>query len=403
VLLIGPAETGKTFAWLTRLHILAFKYANASLVILRKTLTSTFSTVLKTFQEKVIRDAPVIAFGGEKPQWFDYPGGGRIWVAGLDKASRILSAEHDIIYVNQAEELTLDEWETLTTRTTGRAGHMPYNQTIGDANPTYPQHWMYQREGITRFYSWHQDNPTLYDHKAKEWRPQGDETLKRLGRLTGMRRERLFVGRPVQAEGVVYKDYDSDLHLINWFQPPAEWRKFRVVDFGYTNPFVCQWWAMDGDGRMYLYREIYHTQRLVEDHARDIVRLSGEENIEVTVCDHDAEDRATLERYGIPTLPADKAVTVGVQAVEARLKKAGDGRPRLFLMRDSLVKQDTDLEVNHLPLCTADEFPAYVWQKVPEGKAEKEEPLKVHDHGMDGTRYGTMYADSYGGSWVTLI
>jgi predicted transcriptional regulator len=40
------------------------------------------------------------------------------------------------------------------------------------------------------------------------------------------------------------------------------------VDFGYTNPFVMQWWAEDPDGRLYLYREIYRTRRLVEDHAK---------------------------------------------------------------------------------------------------------------------------------------
>ena len=36
-----------------------------------------------------------------------------------------------------------------------------------------------------------------------------------------------------------------------------------MVDFGYTNPFTCQWWAMDHDGRLYLYREIFH-QEIIE-------------------------------------------------------------------------------------------------------------------------------------------
>ena len=58
--MVGPAETGKTIAQLWKLHVLAFKYPKASLVILRKTLTSTYSTVLRTFQEKVLGDdAPV--------------------------------------------------------------------------------------------------------------------------------------------------------------------------------------------------------------------------------------------------------------------------------------------------------------------------------------------------------
>lgn len=394
VLLIGPAETGKTIAQLWKLHRLAFKYPNASLVILRKTLTSTYSTVLRTFEEKVCGETALVStYGGEKAQWFDYPNGARIWVAGLDKSSRILSAEHDVIYVNQAEELTLGEWETLTTRTTGRAGHMPYSQTIGDANPTYPQHWMYQREPITRFYSWHKDNPVLCDQATGEWTAQGKETRGRLSRLTGLRRIRLFEGRAAQAEGAIYEDWHEDVHLIDPFPIPDEWRRFRAVDFGYTNPFVCQWWAIDGDGRMYLYREIYYTQRLVEDHARQIVELSQGEHIETTVCDHDAEDRATLVRHGVPTQAARKAVSVGIQAVQSRLRVADDGKPRLYVMRDCTVEIDPKLDGEYMPVRTADEFPAYAWEKTPDGRPNKETPGKINDHGMDAARYAVMYLE----------
>jgi len=399
VLLIGPAETGKTIALLWKLHRVAFKYKNASLVILRKTLTSTHSTVLQTFKEKIVRDTGlelcIDSYGGEKSQWFDYPTGSRIWVAGLDKSSRILSASHDLIFVNQPEELTLAEWETVTTRTTGRAGHIPHPQTVGDPNPTYPTHWMYQRETIQRFYSWHKDNPTLYDHERQEWTTQGVRTRDRLASLTGLRRVRLFEGKAAQAEGVIYEDWNADVHVVGSFPIPDDWRRFRVVDFGFTNAFVCQWWAVDHDGRMYLYREIYHTKRLVEDHARQIVALSEGERIEATVCDHDAEDRATLERHGVPTIAAKKAVTVGIQTVQARLRLAGDDRVRLYVFNDALVELDPELDTQHKPTCTRDEFPGYVWAKTPDGKPNKEEPHKIDDHGVDGVRYAVMYIDDH--------
>ena len=403
VLLIGPAETGKTIALLWKLHRIAFKYKNASLVILRKTLTSTYSTVLQTFQDKIAGDAlktVIGVYGGEKAQWFDYPNGSRIWVAGLDKSSRVLSAAHDMIFVNQPEELSLGDWETLTTRTTGRAGHIPHPQTVGDPNPTYPSHWMYKRSTIARFFSWHQDNPTLYNHKKQEWTVQGKQTRSRLSNLTGLRRVRLFEGKAAQAEGVIYEDWNEAVHVIEPFEIPDDWRRFRVVDFGYTNAFVCQWWALDGDGRMYLYREIYHTKRLVEDHARQIVELSEGENIEMTVCDHDAEDRATLDRHGVPTEGAEKAVSAGIQAVQSRLKTAGDGRPRLFVFNNALHELDPDLDMEHKTTCTQDEFAGYVWDKSADGKPNKETPHKVDDHGMDATRYGVMYIDNAPDWWM---
>ena len=60
---------------------------------------------------------------------------------------------------------------------------------------------------------------------------------------------------------------------------------------------------------MYLYRELYRTHELVEDMARLITKLSHGEKIEATITDHDAEDRATLERYGIYSIPAFKDVS----------------------------------------------------------------------------------------------
>ena len=133
-ILAGPADTGKTLSQLCKLHHAALKYPNASLVICRKQLTDVHSTVLVTFRKEVAAEAIeqgiVTVRGGEKAEWFDYPNGSRIWVAGLDKPGKVLSGQHDLAYANQVEEFALADWEILVTRTTGRAGHMPYLSLI---------------------------------------------------------------------------------------------------------------------------------------------------------------------------------------------------------------------------------------------------------------------------------
>ena len=80
---------------------------------------------------------------------------------------------------------------------------------------------------------------------------------------------------------------------------------------------------------------------------------------------------------------------MGIQAVQERLKTAGDGKPRLFIMEDSLLEPDDDLAEKHLPLWAKDEFPAYVWAD----HATKEIPIKENDHSMDALRYAVMYVD----------
>jgi hypothetical protein len=197
----------------------------------------------------------------------------------------------------------------------------------------------------------------------------------------------------VIAEGAIYEDWDESIHVIDTMPDGWEsWKKIRAVDFGYTNPFVCQWWAISHDGEMYLYREIYKTRRLVEDHARDILRYSAGEQIAYTVADHDAEDRATLERHGVKTIGAKKSVSVGIQTLQARFRVGENKKPRIFIKRDALVEIDYDLKEKKLPTCTREEIPGYVWAD----KSRKEEPVKEHDHGCDTARYAAMAVESRG-------
>ena len=420
VLISGPAGTGKSRAALEYVHKCLLEYPKARALVVRKTLTSLVASGMVTFREKVLDPRDGVQFyGGSKvePAQFRYPNGSRLVVGGLDKASKIMSAEYDIVYVQEATELTENDWESLTTRL--RNGMMPFQQMVADCNPDAPTHWLKRRSDAGRtvmLESRHEDNPVLYDRRAGVWTDSGAVYMSKLDNLSGVRYLRLRKGVWAAAEGMVYDNWDRAVHLIDRFPIPPSWRRFRVVDFGYTNPFVCQWWAIDPDGRMYLYREIYHSQRTVKVHAEQIKRLESNpfeqgvdaegkprrERIERTVADHDAEDRATLAESGIHTENAKKDVTVGIQAVQERLKLAGDGRGRLFILRDSLVERDGIMADAGKPTCTAEEIESYCWPQGQDGKPVKEEPVKVDDHGMDALRYAVMYVDGPQGK-LTIV
>jgi hypothetical protein len=205
-------------------------------------------------------------------------------------------------------------------------------------------------------------------------------------------RERLRFGRWVSAEGAVYA-FDARLHLVDPFPIPAAWPRYRAIDFGYSNPFVCLWAATDPDGRIYVYRQWYKSGMLVEDHARRIVRADKGERITATVADHDAEDRATLERHGVKTIAATKAISPGIQAVQQRLRVAGDGKPRLYVLRDSLLERDEALAAKRQPVSVEQEFDAYTWPKDQSGRPVKEEPVDLYNHAMDALRYLVAYLD----------
>jgi hypothetical protein len=389
----GPAGTGKTRGLLELCHLRALKYPGSRSLITRKERSTLTQTALVTWDREVCPDLDGVRWCASDLE-YRYPNGSAVVVAGLDREGRkVMSGQYDFVYPNEATELSEAEWEVLTTRL--RNAVAPYQQIAGDCNPDAPSHWLKRRcdSGRTLLFEVrHRDNPTLWQGNA--WTPRGADYLAKLDALTGARRLRLKDGRWVQAEGVVYEGWDASLHVIDPFPVPQSWPRLWAVDFGYTHPFCCGWWARDPDGRLYLYREIYHTQRLVEDHARQMARLSaGEPRPLAVVCDHDAEDRATLERHlHLLTTPARKEVSPGIQAVAARLRPAGDGRPRLFLMRGALVERDRSLADAKKPTCTAEEVDSYVWN-LTGGRRKGEEPVKALDDGMDQMRYAVSHFD----------
>ncbi|AGA28393.1 phage terminase large subunit [Singulisphaera acidiphila] len=396
VLLSGPAGTGKSRACLEKLHAVCLRWPGARCLIVRKTRESLTETALVTYEEKVLPANSPIAEGPRRShrQAYHYPNGSTVVVGGLDKPGKVMSTEYDLIYVQEAIELYENDWEALTTRL--RNGVVPFQQIIADTNPDRPTHWLKQRvdRGATvMLESRHEDNPTLWDRTENRWLAQGHAYISKLDRLTGARKPRLRHGKWVQSEGVVYEDWDRQVHIIDPFAIPPSWRRIRAIDFGYANPFVCLWIAIDDDCRMYVYRELYHTKRTVKVHAAQINALSEGESYDFNVADHDAEDRATLLENGIATVHARKDVSPGIEAVQERLKDAGDGRRRLYVFRNCLVERDPSLVEAKKPCSVLEEFDSYSWPKAPDGKAVEEAPEKLYDHGLDALRYATMSID----------
>lgn len=399
VLLSGPAGTGKSRACLEKLHMMALINRGMRGLIVRKTHSSLLSTALVTFREHVARESLITGncdwYGGsaqEAPQ-YRYENGSVITIGGMDKATRIMSSEYDVIYVQEAIELAENDWEALTTRL--RHGKVSFQQLMADTNPDTGTHWLKQRVdgGKTiMLESRHQDNP-VYFTPSGETTVAGAAYMKILDDLTGVRKLRLRDGLWVAAEGIIYEGYNPAIHLIDRFTIPSDWTRWWSVDFGHTNPTVIQRWAEDNDGRLYLYGEQYLTKRLVEDHAMDALELAkNEPKPRAIICDHDAEDRATLERHlGMSTIAAKKTVSDGLQATMSRMKIAGDGKPRIFFLRDSVARRDQNLIDAKKPASTVEEIPGYVWEST-----LKDRPAKVDDHGCDAMRYVVAELDLRG-------
>jgi phage terminase large subunit len=387
LLLDGGSGSGKSRLAAEKVHGYCMKYPGVTCVVGRKDRASAAKSVVPMLRYTV-QTGQLWGEYKKTDQLFDYNNGSRIYVTGLKDDSQLEAlksirgkyGDPDMIWFEEANALSITDHETLKTRLRGSVA--PWQQLIYTTNPDSPEHWINKVliEGgeSSRYASLVTDNPF-----------NSEQYISILDGLTGVRYQKYRLGMWVRAEGVIYKSYDTSKHLIDAYKLNVETTgRFIVgVDFGYTNPFSCSLWYVDNDGKMYQIRQIYHTRRTVAEHSQDIRRMIKGYPIEAWVTDHDAEDRATLEReLGIKTTPAYKSVKDGIEAVMQRYNDE-----RIFHVRGCVMDEDETLRDKKLPTCTYEEIPGYRWSD-----KKQDTPVKENDHGSDEMRYVVAYVDNIG-------
>jgi len=411
VLSCGPANSGKSRGALEKLHYCAVKYPGARMIIVRKTRESITQSAMVTYERKVLPEGHLAEsrVDARKHQWkiyfspehqeYRYPNGSIIAVGGMDKPSKVMSSEWDMIYVMEATELTEEDWEILSIRK--RWMVMPYQQLLADCNPSYPQHWLKRRcdRGDTlMLHARFEDNPSITSEQMAD-----------LERLTGVRKDRLFGGKWAAAEGMVYGIWDPSIHLVTEKQLKAREVFYTDgtlnrqvirhivggVDWGFTNPGVLQVHGIDGDGRNYLLAELYRTQRTTDWWVARAKELDQEFHVEQWIADpSEPADIRKFNEAGLPTVGAENALSTGIKGMTSRLQIQGDGRPRFYVYEYALRDRDELRDAAHQPVWFEGEINEYVWPKSKDGQPVREVPVKTNDHSMDTSRYVCMYLDS---------
>lgn len=391
VLFDGGARSGKTKLLMDYVFARAFQFPGAKQLVARKFRTNAKNSIWNDTIKKYIAQYPEM--NGTLFRTLDselkiyFANGSEILVAGLDNAERVekvRGTEYCTIYLNEATELSYTTMNEVLTRLSQRVFDKNGNEAVPklllDCNPRGPRHWLYSvgvkhvdpESGRTlpNAEIWKRVHWSAYDNQEN----LSKEYLEELENLPEIQKQRMLHGKWVSAEGQVYSDFREEIHVVSPFRIPDDWTKIRSIDFGFTNPFVCLWGAVDHDGKLYIYRELYKAGVLTSVHAETIKKLSGNERYLMTVADHDAEERAELNKNGIPTEAAKKTVQLGIQTVQKRFREN-----RIFIF----------------PSCKQllSEIDSYSWLPPSEERNACEEPRKLDDHAMDAMRYMVMAVD----------
>lgn len=394
ILFDGGSRSGKTILAMEYLVMRALRFPGSRQLIARKHRTHAKQSIWNNSLKKYLSDFIPSEFYAlsESELSVKFRNSSSIVIGGLDEAERvekILGNEYLTVFLNEATQLSWNTVLMIITRLSQTShaenGAKGVPKLILDCNPRNPRHWLYiagvrkldpdSMKSLSDSDRWARLSWSAYDNKIN----LPEEYLHALETLPESMRERMLNGIWKNNDGAVFNEFDETVHVVKPFNIPSEWKRVRSIDFGYTNPFVCLWGALDHDGRLYIYKEHYKSHMRTTEHARIIQEESKGEKYSHTAADHDAGERAELEANGIYTEKALKDVREGIQMVKNRLVCRGDGKPGIFFFCNL---------VN-----TISELYEYIWAPASSGSSAKEEPLKENDHAMDALRYMIMSVD----------
>lgn len=95
--------------------------------------------------------------------------------------------------------------------------------------------------------------------------------------LPEQQRRQLLDGDWNVADGAAFSEFREKKHVIEPFEIPNDWRKFRSCDFGYSSHSAVHWFAIDpAYETLYVYRELYVSKKTARDLAKLVLQLERE-------------------------------------------------------------------------------------------------------------------------------
>lgn len=410
----GAAGGGKSEATIWDALKYALQYQGSRQIIFRRTFPDLQrSIIMRTMQ---VYPKEVGKYNQAKHEW-TYVNGSIIELAYWDNDSNYMNyqgAEYDVI---RWEELTQFEERWYIYMLSRLRGSKPYPRSVkSTTNPGGVGHsWVKRRfidigpsEQVHHIHETDDSGNPLFDHKGapvisrrifipanvfdNQALIQNDPGyLTRLQMLPDAERKQLLEGDWDSFAGQYFSEFNRAIHVIEPFAIPPEWKRFRMMDEGYNDPFVCLWGALDHEGNLYIYRELIQSKLLSSEQAQKVKDMTPEgERIDYSVGDTSfwnkgkADGKAPYEVFaemGVPMIQATKERVNGWKRVREWLHVFDDTDPvsgQRFKNAHLKIFSNCRGLIEALPSMVVDDTH-------PEDVAEH--PL---DHAPDALRYGLM-------------
>lgn len=347
----GSARSGKTYNVMIWLILYALRVPHIKISVVRATLPALKGSVLEDFNTIMHQLGVYNERHFNKTDlvyWFRSCSTIEFFSASDEQ--RLRGRKRDILFVNEANELSAIQFQQLKMRTS--------RLTIIDYNPSFSEeHWIakdFNRDPRTyHFVSTYKDNPFLEQTIIDEI-----ESLQQKNRSLWQ----IFgEGKMAQIEGLVFTNVETIATL-----PEHIKRTFIGIDFGFTNdPTAIVEVAFDRQA-LYISEVCYRTQML----QQDIIRVL-KQHPRTKVISESADPRLIEEIYraGIDI----HAVKKYPGSIEAGVAWMLQHPIRVTAHSNNVLK----------------ELHNYVYSQDKEGKLLNT-PVDAYNHAIDATRYVCM-------------
>lgn len=217
--------------------------------------------------------------------------------------------------------------------------------------------------------------------------------------LTEEEKEARLHGRFLHLTGLIYKEFDPNIHVIDPPEIKSHWSRYMAIDPHERTATAVLWVAVDDKDNHYVYDELKLANMDVKMMADAIIAQEGELGAAVKLIDPHADKdniaaggfnvRKELMRNGVFCQRANSDPMLG----KARIRQALTLRYSNFLK-----KRVPQLYVSRYCTNTIYEFQHYIWDEFRRNKEEynaKEIAKKKNDHFMDCLRYIYNYGPRY--------
>lgn len=276
-------------------------------------------------------------------------------------------------YLNEATTLHDRFVKECITRCSGKGAKI-----FMDTNPENPMHFVKTDylDKSPQYLNNGQLNIVTFHFKLDDNTALSNEYIESIKASTpnGVFYDRDILGLWVNAEGVVYKDFNADKHIISSKDLPQVNGKLDMVriwggiDWGYKHKGSIVVLGIDKENKLYVLEEYTKDLLLIDAwvaKAKEFIQKYG--NITFYADSARPDCIVRFRKENIKCLNANKSVKAGIETVS------------------KLLVQDRLLIVKENTMDLPKEFNLYVWGK-------DDEPLKMNDDAIDALRYA-VYND----------